>query len=335
MALSASTIRATIAPRLRKCRVQRITLTGGEPFVHPEIDRIVTDLHAEGFALGLCTNGTNISNDQIKRLASLAGIHINVSLDGFNANSHGRFRGSRQSFYTTIKTIRKLAEYGLLQGLLVTPNQLAEEKEYASLCEFAIKCGAQYVLMNPLSSFGRGVQSSPTLGTTRNQMSEIQSLTRPYEDDINISYIRFPNDSLPLSGCEAGNIFYVFANGDVAICPYLVFAARNPRSQHEADEFIVGNMLQHSDIASRLDGYRLADRYRLGGNAKCGACELSASCGKGCPAAIVASGRRIESVDEDVCPKCAPDGSESIAVARGSVRLTILGQECLVTSVGT
>ena len=45
---------------------------------------------------------------------------MNVSLDGFRAEPHGRFRGDRDSFAVTVATVRKLAGAGLLQGLLCT-----------------------------------------------------------------------------------------------------------------------------------------------------------------------------------------------------------------------
>ena len=55
-------------------------------------------------------------------------------------------------------------------------------------------------------------------------------------------HIRFPStDGQPLAGCEAGTIIYVFTAGEVTVCPYLVFAARTPQSQHDPGEFIVGN----------------------------------------------------------------------------------------------
>ena len=35
-------------------------------------------------------------------------------------------------------------------------------------------------------------------------------------------------------------IIYTFTTGAVTVCPYLVFAARTPQSQHSPEEFIVG-----------------------------------------------------------------------------------------------
>ena len=100
------------------------------------------------------------TDEQIERLARLGNVHVNVSVDGFRAESHGGFRGDRSSFATTVATTRKFAEAGSLQGLLSTPYALSEVDEFAALCEFAVEVGAGYVLMNPLSSFGRGVRAT-------------------------------------------------------------------------------------------------------------------------------------------------------------------------------
>ncbi|MCW2934365.1 MAG: putative Coenzyme synthesis protein [Actinomycetia bacterium] len=178
-----------------------------------------------------------------------------VTLDGFRAESHGRFRGDRDSFAVTVATVRKLAAC----GLLCTPNSLAEDEEYRELCEFATANGAAYVLMNPLSSMGRGVRSRGKLASSQEHMQRIRALTAPFSGPgLDVVHIRFPNaEGLPLAGCEAGTIIYVFTGGAVTVCPYLVFAARSPQSRHDPGEF---------------------------------------------PAAVIASGERIGSIDAEVCP---------------------------------
>ncbi|MDD2731667.1 MAG: radical SAM protein [Candidatus Pacebacteria bacterium] len=300
--MSLESVRDILVPRLKECRVLNVTLTGGEPFAHPNVIEIVSLCKDAGMKVGICTNATCISEDQMKALAAL-GAHCNVSLDGFSPESHGRFRGDKASFATTISTIEMVARYGLLQGFLVTPNNLAEVEEYAKICEFATVNGATYVLMNPLSSMGRGVKTAGKLGVSNEVMRQIANVTSQFADKVEIVPIRFPNEKkLPLTGCEAGNIIYVFTLGELTVCPYLVFSARTPQSQHKAEEFIVGNIFRDANIAVRLDEYKLLERYRLGGNPTCGGCRLNAECGKGCPAAIISSGKRIEEMDAEVCP---------------------------------
>jgi radical SAM protein with 4Fe4S-binding SPASM domain len=293
-----------LIPRLARCRVERVTLTGGEPTIHPQFIAVVRAFRDAGMDVGICTNATALEDERIAGLAAIGGVHVNVSLDGFRPESHGRFRGDRDSFAVTVATVRKLAAAGLLQGLLCTPNSLAEDEEYRELCEFAAANGAAYVLMNPLSSMGRGVKSRGKLASADEHMQRIHALTTPFSSPaLEVVHIRFPNtERLPLAGCEAGTIIYVFTGGAVTVCPYLVFAARTPQSRHDPDEFIVGNVFTDADIADRLNGYTFSERYQMGANPTCASCGIAPQCGKGCPAAVIASGERIGSLDADVCP---------------------------------
>jgi radical SAM protein with 4Fe4S-binding SPASM domain len=256
--------------------------------------------------LGVCTNATILSKEQIAELTEIGGVHCNVSMDGFRPESHGKFRGNRDSFHTTIATVTvtALAKAGLLQGLLCTPNSLAEDIEYRELCQFAVEHGAQYVLMNPLSSMGRGVKARRLLAATEERILRIRQMTDPFDGpDLEVVRIRFPNiEGKPLAGCEAGAIIYVFTSGEVTVCPYLIFAAKTPHSQYEPAEFIVGNILTDPYIADRLDAYNVTKHLEMGANSTCWSCRVADSCGKGCPAAVIAAGERVGAVDTEVCP---------------------------------
>lgn len=208
----------------------------------------------------------------------------------------------------------KFAEAGLLQGLLSTPNALADVTEFAALCEFAVQIGADYVLMNPLSSFGRGVKSKGRLAADEAKMRAIQAVTARFaERGLETVHIRFPNDDKPLGGCDAGKLIYIFANGETAVYPYLVFAARTAGSRHADSEFIVGNIL-HDEVAAVLDTYDFHKRYAVGSNDKCRPCGLNGRCGKGCPAAVVADGGSVGAVDREQCP--LPDDVGMLRIGR-------------------
>ncbi|GII90637.1 radical SAM protein [Sinosporangium siamense] len=314
--LSLAELTTTVIPRLRRARVERITLTGGEPFVHPDIMGLCTHLADLGMPVGICTNATQTSDAQIERMAALGNIHINVSLDGFRPASHGRFRGDRSSFEVTVATVRKFAEAGLLQGLLSTPNMLTTVEEFADLCEFAVEVGAEYVLMNPLSSMGRGVKSQARLAADTDTMRAIQTVTERFRPrGVDLVHIRFPNDELPLAGCDAGKLIYVFADGATAVCPYLVFAARSPHSLYPDSDFLVGNIL-HDEVAPALDAFDLPATLAMGANPTCTACSLNSSCGKGCPAAVISRGLAIGAVDDEQCPRTGGPGRPLLQIGR-------------------
>ncbi|MGH3528260.1 MAG: radical SAM protein [Pseudonocardiaceae bacterium] len=251
--------------------------------------------------VGVCTNATTLDEEHIAELIDIGGVHCNVSLDGFRPESHGKFRGDRDSFHTTIATVTAIAKAGLLQGLLCTPNSLAEDIEYRQLCQFAVEQGARYVLMNPLSSMGRGVKARRALAATEQRMLR---MTDPFDGpDLDVVRIRFPNTAgKPLAGCEAGTVIYVFTAGEVTVCPYLVFAAKTPQSQHDPAEFIVGNILSDPRIAESLDAYNTVGHLEMGVNPTCRSCGIVDSCGKGCPAAVIAAGQRVGALDAEICP---------------------------------
>ncbi len=300
--MSFEVIQDIVLPRLVECRVGRVTLTGGEPFKHPDVVRVAELFSKAGIRVGICTNATLIDEFQMESLVKIGNVHINISLDGFSPESHDKFRGVKDVFDVAIKNIKQLSKYGILQGFLVTPNTFAQVSEYSELCQFAIENKAKYVLMNPLSNLGRGVKSKKRISAPNLMMREIKLITECFKDSIQIVYVRFPNDELPLDSCRAGNTIYVFVRGELTVCPYLVFATNTLASKYNPSEFVVGNILQDADIASKLDVYNFQKKYCFGNNNSCNNCSLVNKCGKGCPVSIVSSGGLIGEIDSEVCP---------------------------------
>ncbi|BCY11069.1 hypothetical protein [Actinoplanes sp. L3-i22] len=128
--------------------------------------------------------------------------------------------------------------------------------------------GVQYVLMNPLSAFRRGVRSQGRPATDADAMRAVAAVTSLLADQLAVVKIRFPNDDLPLGGCDAGRLVYVFDDGRVAVRPYLAFAVHIPASMYQDTEFL--------------------------------------ACGKGCPAAVVSRGGLVGDLDSEHCPVAEP-----------------------------
>lgn len=313
--MSPEAIDTAVVPRLLDLKVSRVIVTGGEPFAHPSLVRIVRSLSDAGIQPVICTNGTLIGDGIIDQLKAVPGVSVNVSLDGFSDASHNRFRVTADGFQKTTEGIRALAQAGLLQGILVTPHLEVAVSEFSDLCDFAIRQGASYVLMNRLSGFGRGERSLGRFGTPDDRMKRIAEVSLPHQGPARIALVRFPNDDLPLMGCGAArSIIGIDVHGTVSACPYLVFAARTGKSRHAADEFVIGNILTDPNIAELVDGYGFGRRYKAGNNATCGSCAMEHSCGKGCPAAVVAQGDPIGEIDREVCPKAVGTRSQLLSL---------------------
>ena len=69
-----------------------VTLTGGEPTLHPEWLSIANKAKESGHSLMLLTNAVRIAPDEIAQAASLFDL-IKVSIDGSTENVHDRLRG--------------------------------------------------------------------------------------------------------------------------------------------------------------------------------------------------------------------------------------------------
>ena len=258
-------IKDVIVPQFIRNNVVKVTLTGGEPLMHPQAKDIAILFLENGIGVSICTNGTLIDPAWVKQLSQYDNVHFNVSLDGLTLQSHGRFRGiTSEPMLSKIKqNICMLGEVGLLNGILTTPNKYATIKEYIALCEYARNVGACYVLMNPLSPFGRGTKTQELAYSTE-EMIALREQTAPLiTEDFEVVYIRFPNsENRPIGGCPLGAVPYVFWNGDITACPYMVFAAGESALYNERD-FIVGNIFEGADIATQVRNF---DIKRLAGS---------------------------------------------------------------------
>lgn len=294
-------IKENVLPFLLSNSVKKVTLTGGEPLLHKNILDIVGLLVNSSIAVSICTNASLITEEFVEKLSYTDLVHFNVSLDGYSYKSHGQFRGisSAQAFDRIIFNIRLLGKCNKLNGILVTPNIYATVDEYVDICKFAVEVGAKYVLMNPLSQFGRG-QETTNLAFSKEEMLKLRAATEKFNsDNFEVVYIRFPNEGKPLSSCVAGNIVYIFTNGCVAICPYMVFAAKDEVSKYKPKDFIIGNVFDYNfSIDGKLQSYVLPKDCL---ESYCDNCDF-ATCGKGCYAAKISRGLFLSECDNDLCP---------------------------------
>ena len=58
-----------------------ITLSGGEPLLHPEADEIIAHIRKRGVMAGMITNGYLLTADRIKRLNQAGLEHMQISID--------------------------------------------------------------------------------------------------------------------------------------------------------------------------------------------------------------------------------------------------------------
>lgn len=88
-----------------------LCLTGGEPLLHPEFNRIVASAHKLGFPWGMTSNGTLIDRIRAEELKLLNMGSISISIDGLE-ESHDWLRNHKGSFQKAINAVKVLHESG-------------------------------------------------------------------------------------------------------------------------------------------------------------------------------------------------------------------------------
>jgi MoaA/NifB/PqqE/SkfB family radical SAM enzyme len=83
-----------------------VTISGGEPMMHPELDEIIRYIRSRGIIAGLISNGYYFTPERIKRLNEAGLDSLQISIDNVNPDEV-----SRKSLRVLDKKLRYLAEH--------------------------------------------------------------------------------------------------------------------------------------------------------------------------------------------------------------------------------
>jgi radical SAM enzyme (rSAM/lipoprotein system) len=86
-----------------------IVLTGGEPLMRQDLEKVGKELYNQGFPWGMVTNGYAMTQDKFKNLLSSGLRSITISLDGLE-NEHNWLRGRKTSFEKAVEAIEMAAK---------------------------------------------------------------------------------------------------------------------------------------------------------------------------------------------------------------------------------
>ena len=112
----------TVMDDLRGFKVPVLILSGGEPLLRPDIYDIAKRAKAQGFYVGLSSNGTLIDENNIDKIAECDFNYVGVSLDGIR-ETHDKFRRMDGAFEASLKGIRLCRDLGLKIGVRFTMTQ--------------------------------------------------------------------------------------------------------------------------------------------------------------------------------------------------------------------
>jgi Fe-coproporphyrin III synthase len=280
-----------LLPSLGHLGTEVVLLSGGEPLLNPEWERIAHALRDIGLKLWLLTSGLSLAK-HARRAAELFDA-ITVSLDGTDRQTYQAIRGL-DAFDKVCEGIRAAAHHGVAPGVRVTV-QRANFRQLPAFVSLAKELGARHVsflavdVANP-HAFGRADDFSRDLALLPEELPVFDQLLGAMERecaaDFRSGFIAESQPKLrrilqyfgamhgkapyPEVRCNAPEFSAVVgAAGAVQPC----FFISGP-----AEASLAGNGATFDDLSRALNGQRmraLRSSIRAGARAECKTCVCS------------------------------------------------------------
>lgn len=144
----------TVMDDLKAFRVPVLILSGGEPLLRPDIFDLSKRAKGMGFYVGLSTNGTMITEENVGAIAECGYDYVGISLDGIES-THDRFRRREGAYRESLHGIRLCRDKGLKVGVRFTLTQDNAE-DLPRLLELMDAEGIDKFYLSHLNYAGRG-----------------------------------------------------------------------------------------------------------------------------------------------------------------------------------
>jgi len=206
--------------------VEKLFVTGGEPFSHPKILEII-DIISSKFKLAIIATSGYIAQKELmaQKIAQAKNIVVQISLDG-PAEVQNFIRGVNDSYEHTTKAISTFSEYNVIVSISMTLNPL--NKDYVEeTIKVAKKLGAREFKLGMTVPLGRAKNLS--WGLSKETIEALPDRIASYAHKYNAPgfFVNDPSATDPgripvpdkQTSCSAGYILCnVCANGDVTPC---------------------------------------------------------------------------------------------------------------------
>lgn len=277
------------------------SISGGEPFCRKkELHHALEYLNNKDSKLpiGIVTNGTLITKDDVKKLSKIKNLTVQVSLDGITKEAH-EFNRGKDSFEKTVNSIKLMGDYdvNMLLGILLTEKSM---QQIQPILDFALSLGIKSVRF--VEMFWQGLSRSknmkrplifeliPKYKMLLAQHPEYRKLLS--QDTVKITLDSLINPALKRCCGASNRNAYINSNGDVYPCNLLVNS-----------KFRMGNIRKKSfsDIWTNSPVKTALNALSVDCFPDCSHCELKFLCGGGCRGTAFHFSRQIDSTP----PNCS------------------------------
>jgi molybdenum cofactor biosynthesis enzyme MoaA len=155
----------------------RVHLSGGEPFLHPELCQLVARAKHHGFFVTIVTNGTFLTPTVSTELLESGLDELRISVDGPTAEAHNRNRGN--TFAKIIAGIKAIKAAGFSKRVVLSATIATNNvSDMHAFPYFAARLGCSYNF-SYLKPTGRAEHASVCYDSITAQLRMMRRRTRP------------------------------------------------------------------------------------------------------------------------------------------------------------
>lgn len=267
-----------IARQAKEMGTLEISLTGGEPFVHPEFWKIYSELNKMGFLITLLSNGSLIDEGAIKKFREY-GMPYRIKLTVYGASNETYLRtcGSADGFTKVSRAIDLLKDAQvplILTSTIVRQNADDLQQIYA----FAREKGLP--LQHTVSVVNSSRDSLNSIASSRFALSD-------FPEELTLEELeksKFPPLKTPFAWCASYRTsLWITWHGHLQLCAFM----NTPFTRWS------GNL--------KNDYEQLHDKLKkIKSPAQCSSCEWKEFCQR-CPGTLCAESSDPEKISESLC----------------------------------
>jgi radical SAM protein with 4Fe4S-binding SPASM domain len=228
--------------------LERVHLTGGEPFIYPGIAEIISFFSKNKIYLTISTSGMVASPEIFQALETIKENSgwVQVSLDGLQ-DTHNNFRGHHDSFSRAVSFIRKLTAMNIpVQTATCVTEQSLDEIE--DLCREVKNWGIKRFRVGTVSNRGRARSNNlPVSLEFKEKLNRMRKVLKMKYEDANFTIANLEDNFPPESeeslneNCGAGyRSLKISPEGTIHPCPMIDYVLGDLRNG-TFSELIKGN----------------------------------------------------------------------------------------------
>lgn len=222
-----------VAKQAKDAGMVFLLLTGGEPFLYPNIKELYQALKKMGLVVSINTNATLITEEIVEYLANDPPRRLNITLYGSNDATYKRLCGNPKGFSQVKRGIQLLRKENIPVKIncSVTPLNVSELDEIYRLAgEWDIPIETAYYMMPAIRENNLGNQkyrlSPKEAARTKLHIKELSYPPEVFRDYVLGTLDRYRDGVLPdeyKAGytCRAGNsVFWTNYDGTMSACSF-------------------------------------------------------------------------------------------------------------------